>query len=116
MEKEIALLRTKWKNGNPQPFTPEQASPCSFPAKPRFPVQEELAARGLLPPPEERDLFDAVQLEEVLTVCRGTSTRTEAGKKLFACSRAKKRSTDDTARLNKYLKSHGLSWEIVRGT
>ncbi len=116
VEKEITLLRSKWKNGNPRPFSTEQAPPSSLPVKTRFPVQEELTARGLLPPPEERDLFDAVQLEEVLTVCRDTASRTEAGKKLFACSRMKKRREDDTARLNKYLKSHGLSWETVRRT
>lgn len=113
VEKEIALLRTKWKNGTPQPFPPEQ-HPQSLSAGARFPLQAELARRGILPPPEERDLFDAVQLEEVIAACRASASRTEAGRKLFACSRTKKRSTDDTARLNKYLKSHGLNWEIVQ--
>ena len=115
VEKEIALLRTKWKNASPQPFTPEQR-PQSSSAGIRFPLQEELARRGILPPPEERDLFDAVQLEEVIAVCRASASRTEAGRKLFACSRARKRSADDTARLGKYLKSHGLSWEAIQKT
>lgn len=114
VEKEIALLRAKWKDGNPQPCPPASPLDSQTPSRTRFPVQEELAARGLLPPPEERDLFDAVQLEEVLAVCRASASRTEAGRKLFARSRQKKRSADDTARLAKYLKSFGLSWETVR--
>ena len=57
-----------------------------------------------------------VQLEEVIAVCRASASRTEAGRKLFACSRARKRSADDTARLGKYLKSHGLSWEAIQKT
>ncbi|MCH5276221.1 MAG: sigma 54-interacting transcriptional regulator [Desulfovibrionaceae bacterium] len=112
VEQEIALLRAKWKRGHPHAVPPER-SPEALCGDTRFPLQKELARRGLLPPPEERDLFDAVQLEEVIAVCRASASRSEAGRKLFARSREKKRSADDTARLNKYLKSHGLSWEAV---
>lgn len=109
VERELELLRSRWREG---------AAPATATAPPsgdetRFPLQAALAARGLLPPLSERDLFDAAQLEEVLAVCRESATRSEAGRRLFACSRQRKGRTDDTARLNKYLKSRGLDWEAL---
>ena len=55
-----------------------------------------------------------MQLEKVLEVCLSCDRRSDAGRTLFASSRLRKSSTDDTARLNKYLRSFNLSWEIVK--
>lgn len=62
----------------------------------------------------ELDLFEKVQLEKVLEICLSCDQRSEAGRKLFAVSRLKKTSVDDTARLNKYLKSFNLTWDDLQ--
>jgi transcriptional regulatory protein RtcR len=58
----------------------------------------------------ELDRFDEAQLEAVLEVCRCCNSLSEAGRQLFAVSRAKKRSTNDADRLKKYLARFELSW------
>jgi transcriptional regulatory protein RtcR len=63
----------------------------------------------------ELDPFDRVQLAEVLRVCRASRSLSEAGRALFAASRAKKSSTNDADRLRKYLARFGLSWKAVAG-
>lgn len=65
------------------------------------------AAEGL-------DRFDAVQLAEVVRVCRDSASLAEAGRKLFAVSRAQKAKTNDTDRLRKYLAGFGLDWAKTR--
>jgi transcriptional regulatory protein RtcR len=52
---------------------------------------------------ESLDLFDRLQLEEVVKVCRESRTLSEAGRKLFGASRGKKRTANDADRLRKYL-------------
>ena len=59
------------------------------------------------------DLFDRVQLEAVVSVCRQARTLSEAGRKLFDRSRGKRAVVNDADRLRKYLQKHGLSWEAV---
>lgn len=61
------------------------------------------------------DLFDRVQLQAVLTVCRQAKTMSDAGRKLFAVSRADKARPNDADRLRKYLARFGLDWETVSG-
>ncbi|HVV72309.1 MAG TPA: sigma 54-dependent transcriptional regulator, partial [Verrucomicrobiae bacterium] len=61
------------------------------------------------------DRFDRVQLEEVLRVCEGARSLSEAGRELFAASRAKKKSANDADRLRKYLARFGLSWGELGG-
>jgi transcriptional regulatory protein RtcR len=61
------------------------------------------------------DAFDRVQLEEVLRVCRASRSLSEAGRALFAVTRALKSSTNDADRLRKYLARFGLSWPEVAG-
>lgn len=58
----------------------------------------------------ELDLFDRVQLEEVLRVCQKSRSQSEAGRVLFAASRARKKSSNDATRLAKYLARFGLKW------
>jgi len=59
------------------------------------------------------DRFDAVQLAEVIRVCRNSKSLAEAGRKLFQHSRTKKKSNNDSDRLSKYLAGFGLKWESV---
>jgi transcriptional regulatory protein RtcR len=60
------------------------------------------------------DHFDAVQLREVVRICRRSRTLSEAGRTLFAASRRRRNSTNDADRLRKYLGRFGLEWDQVR--
>jgi transcriptional regulatory protein RtcR len=62
---------------------------------------------------EELDLFDRVQLETVIRVCREARTMSEAGRALFGASRSRKASTNDADRLRKYLTRFGLEWAKI---
>ncbi|TVR46943.1 MAG: AAA family ATPase [Planctomycetota bacterium] len=62
----------------------------------------------------ELDHFDAVQLAEVIRICRRSRSCSEAGRELFAVSRHKRRSTNDSDRLQKYLARFGLSWQQLQ--
>ena len=88
-------------------------------------VREELARKqntprkqpdfpGLdgLPPGlrEGMDLFELIQLQGVLKVCRESRNLADAGKKLFAVSRRARRSVNDSDRLSKYLARYGLTF------
>ncbi len=63
----------------------------------------------------EIDLFDQVQLNEVVKVCRQSHSLSAAGRTLFAQSRLKKKQSNDSDRLRKYLNKFDLSWEEVGG-
>lgn len=67
----------------------------------------------LVPDPHLLDRFDRVQLEEVLAVCASTRSLGEAGRVLFAESRKKKGSVNDSDRLRKYLARFGLEHRDV---
>lgn len=56
------------------------------------------------------DPFDRVQLAYVVRTCRRSRSMAEAGRSLFAVSRTKRASTNDSDRVRKYLARHGLSW------
>jgi transcriptional regulatory protein RtcR len=64
----------------------------------------------------EIDLFDRAQLAAVIGVCRTASSLSDAGRKLFAASRARKQHPNDADRLRKYLARFGLSWDSVRAS
>lgn len=64
---------------------------------------------------EELDLFDRVQLEEVLRVCLESKSLSDAGRTLFAHSRTRKASVNDADRVRKYLKRFGLEWDQLGG-
>ena len=67
---------------------------------------------GLLSPEQlaELDLFDRMQLQSVLAVCKQCKSLSEAGRELFAVSRSQRGSTNDSDRLRKYLSKFGLEW------
>ncbi len=60
------------------------------------------------------DRFDAVQLAEVVRVCRAARSLSDAGRALFAASRALKSAPNDADRLRKYLARFGLTFERLR--
>ena len=59
------------------------------------------------------DLFDRLQLESVVRVCRESRTLSEAGRRLFDRSREQRTVVNDADRLRKYLLKFGLSWEVA---
>jgi transcriptional regulatory protein RtcR len=97
VEEEIEKLRAGWS-----------------PAAIRFCFSPNLDA--LLGPETaaKLDRFDRVQLEDVLSVCLKSSSLAEAGRLLFASSRGKKKTANDSDRLRKYLQGWGIAWESIR--
>jgi transcriptional regulatory protein RtcR len=63
----------------------------------------------------DMDLFDRMQLNEVLGICTQARSMSEAGRTLYGASRGRKTSTNDSDRLRKYLTRFGIEWsEIAR--
>ncbi|MBL8510701.1 MAG: transcriptional regulator [Betaproteobacteria bacterium] len=60
------------------------------------------------------DLFDRLQLEAVIAICRRSSSLSEAGRQLFAVSRAARDSQNDSDRLRKFLARFGLVWRTIK--
>jgi transcriptional regulatory protein RtcR len=56
------------------------------------------------------DLFDLPQLKLVVAICQQSNSLSDAGRKLFAVSRAAKEKPNDADRLKKYLAKFGLTW------
>jgi transcriptional regulatory protein RtcR len=94
IEEEIARLNLSWKRHLDQ--QPDVLS-------------EVLSAEQLA----SLDLFDQVQLAEVVRVCRQSANLSAAGRTLFASSRANKAQPNDADRLRKYLARFGLSWTQI---
>jgi len=59
---------------------------------------------------EAIDPFDRPGLANVIKVCRSSDNLADAGRKLYAVSRAQRKSTNDSDRLKKYLAKYELSW------
>ena len=57
------------------------------------------------------DLFDRLQLQQVLRICGESQSLSEAGRVLFDCSRLNKATSNDAYRLRKFLARFGLSWQ-----
>ena len=62
---------------------------------------------------EKLDLFDQAQLCFVIGVCRQSASLSEAGRKLFAATREKRKTANDADRLRKYLARFDLEWQTV---
>lgn len=63
----------------------------------------------------ELDLFDRLQLAEVIRICRSSRSLAEAGRVLFNQSRTQKSSVNDSHRLKQYLQKFGLTFqELIR--
>jgi transcriptional regulatory protein RtcR len=63
---------------------------------------------------QQLDLFDRLQLEAVIDVCRHADSLSDAGRRLFDRSRLVKASANDADRLRKYLARFGLDWAQLR--
>jgi transcriptional regulatory protein RtcR len=61
------------------------------------------------------DPFDRLQLAEVVRICRGSRTLSDAGRALFSVSRTRRSAPNDADRLRKYLSRFGLDWKRIRG-
>jgi transcriptional regulatory protein RtcR len=95
VEEEIARLNSGWRT--------ERRSDASQ-ALTRLLSEEQNA---------ELDLFDRLQLEQVVAICQRSRTISEAGRQLFNCSRTQKATPNDADRLRKYLARFGLDWAAV---
>ncbi|EFW6956395.1 sigma 54-dependent transcriptional regulator [Shigella boydii] len=91
VEDEINRLRYNWQESRPSALT------------------ALLGAEA-----ENIDLFDRMQLEHVIAICRQAKSLSAAGRQLFDVSRQGKASVNDTDRLRKYLARFGLTWEAVQ--
>jgi transcriptional regulatory protein RtcR len=60
------------------------------------------------------DRFDRVQLAEVVRVCRAARSLSDAGRVLFAASRAARATTNDADRLRKYLARFDLTLQAIQ--
>lgn len=65
---------------------------------------------------EQLDLFDYVKLAFAIRVCRESATISEAGRKLFAATRAKRKIANDANRLRKYLARFDLDWPTAKAS
>jgi transcriptional regulatory protein RtcR len=94
VDEEVARLRTSWRHGH-------------------APADDGVTLALGAEAAAELDPFDRVQLAEVLRVCRASRSLSDAGRTLFAASRAKKSSVNDADRLRKYLARFGLEWKAL---
>ena len=91
IQKEIARLRAAW--------TPVQDDSLS-----------SLLTSAQL---DALDLFDHLQLQTVVSMCQHSTSAADAGRKLFAATRQKRSSLNDSDRLRKYLARFGLDWARI---
>ncbi|MFV8755174.1 RNA repair transcriptional activator RtcR [Nannocystaceae bacterium ST9] len=96
VDEEIARLRRQW--------SPRSRDADQLVLERHF-TSEELA---------ELDRFDRSQLVDVLRVCRASENLAEAGRELFAASRARRASTNDSDRLRKYLARFELTFADIK--
>ena len=77
--------------------------------------QDEIALEDLMDDEAlaNLDLFDALQLKSVIGICRQSRPISDAGRKLYAASRATKAKPNDADRLKKYLNRFGLNGDLV---
>lgn len=89
---EIERLRQSWKRPHPD-------------------GQEEILGRYLAEKDiASLDLFERVQLQEVLRVCSTARSLSDAGRTLFSESRKARTSKNDADRVRKYLAKYDLGW------
>ena len=60
------------------------------------------------------DIFDRIQLKNVLKICRHSSSLAQAGRELFGVSRLKMKTRNDSDRLRKYLVRFDLNWQMIQ--
>ncbi len=95
VEKEIKRLKSEWHSV----FEPTDKGL----------IQKLISSEKL----ESIDLFDRLQLEQVLQVCAKAKNLPEAGRILFSESRKSRQKINDSDRLRKYLQKFNLDWETI---
>jgi transcriptional regulatory protein RtcR len=105
VDEELARLKAAWGSLEPDQGG-ASGSPSGVDATVEIMGEERAAAL---------DRFDRVQLDDVLSVCRGQASLSAAGRVLFAQSRSKKTSQNDADRLRKYLARFGIEWRHIHG-
>ncbi|MCP5520418.1 MAG: sigma 54-interacting transcriptional regulator [Verrucomicrobiales bacterium] len=100
LDEELEHLERQWA-----------AAPRGAPGEPDL-LAEVIGAERL----NGIDLFDRLQLGAVIRVCQDSPSLSEAGRRLFAVSRARKSRVNDADRLRKYLARFGLSWADAKGS
>lgn len=100
VDDEIERLRGQWRS---EPRAQDEAAEDD--------LLERVLDEGRL---AALDRFDRVQLEEVVRVCRTARSLSEAGRVLFAASRAARTSTNDADRVRKYLARYGLTLQAIQ--
>ena len=99
VDTEIARLQWLWQR--PSARSAEKVS------RDAIDLAEVLSPKELA----QLDLFDRLQLEAVVRVCRQSRSLSDAGRQLFDQSRQERSVVNDADRLRKYLKRFGLMWE-----
>lgn len=99
VEEEIVRLRESWQR--PGTAASSTAESCDL---------EALLGPALA----DIDPFDRVQLAHVVVVCRRSKSLSDAGRELFAVSRAKRAIANDADRLKKYLARFNLDFAGCR--
>ena len=95
VEREISRLVISWSGGQP---------PASEGVSSKYLSADRIS---------QLDLFDQLQLEQVVKVCLESATLSDAGRRLFSVSRTRRRSINDSDRLRKFLARFGLDWETI---
>ncbi len=62
---------------------------------------------------KQLDLFEQIQLKQVIKICRQSNTLAEAGRQLFDVSRESRSSQNDSHRLRIYLKKYGVAFKSL---
>lgn len=101
---EVEQLSEAW---GPAPSSTVESSSATHESGVRVRIDELLANRSL-------DRAERVQLADVLLVITETRSMAEAGRVLFAQSRATRSSTNDTDRVRRYLQRFGFEYATVR--
>ncbi len=133
VEEEIARLRASWSSslavGRSDGAAALPSAAAAPTATPSGAMNTAGAAPRALPPGDTAilnrflddaaidaiDRFDRSQLADVIRVCLGARSLSEAGRRLFAISRTRRRSVNDADRLRKYLARFDLSWQALHG-
>jgi transcriptional regulatory protein RtcR len=96
VEEELRRLKASWEALDSGPSDGELA---------QFLNPEELS---------QLDLFDRLQLSNVIAVCKKSRSLSDAGRMLFSASRARKKTANDADRLRKYLQRFAIEWGQIQ--
>jgi transcriptional regulatory protein RtcR len=96
VNEEIARLRKAWTNTSASPNGEQY-------------LEERLGSEAV----KNLDLFDRMQLANVIEIVSTSRSLSEAGRVLFANSREKKSSSNDADRLRKFLSRFGVTWDLI---